>query len=30
MRAEAQVAAAFADAVEERDLSVYDRALGVA
>jgi hypothetical protein len=30
MRAEARVAAAFADAVEERDLTVYDRALGVA
>jgi hypothetical protein len=30
MRAEAIVAAAFADAVEERDLSVYDRATGVA
>jgi transposase len=30
MRAEQQVAAAFADAVEERDLTVYDRALGVA
>lgn len=30
MRAEAIVAAAFADAVEERDLTVYDRATGVA
>jgi hypothetical protein len=30
MRAEAIVAAAFADAVEERDLAVYDRATGVA
>ena len=30
MRAEQQVAAAFADAVEERDLTDYDRALGVA
>lgn len=30
MRAEHQVAAAFADAVEERDLTDYDRALGVA
>jgi transposase len=30
MRADARVASAFADAVEERDLSVYDRALGVA
>jgi hypothetical protein len=30
MRAEAQVAAAFADAVEERDLAIYDQALGVA
>jgi transposase len=30
MRAEALVAAAFADAVEERDLTVYDRATGVA
>jgi transposase len=30
MRAEQHVAAAFADAVEERDLTVYDRALGVA
>jgi transposase len=30
MRAEAQVAAAFADAVEERDLTDYDRAFGVA
>jgi transposase len=30
MRVEAQVAAAFADAVEERDLGDYDRALGVA
>ena len=30
MRAEQQVAAAFADAVEERDLADYDRALGVA
>lgn len=30
MRAEAQVAAAFPDAVEERDLADYDRALGVA
>jgi hypothetical protein len=30
MRAEHRVAAAFADAVEERDLDDYDRALGVA
>jgi transposase len=30
MRAEALVAAAFADVIEERDLSVYDRATGVA
>lgn len=30
MRAEQQVAAAFADVVEERDLSVYDRVLGAA
>jgi len=30
MRIEQRVAAAFADAVEERDLSAYDRALGVA
>jgi transposase len=30
MRAEQQVAAAFTDAVEERDLADYDRALGVA
>jgi transposase len=30
MRAEQHVAAACVDAVEERDLSVYDRALGVA
>jgi transposase len=30
MRAEQLVAAAFADAVEERDLTDYDRALGVA
>ena len=30
MRAEAIVAAAFTDAVEERDLAVYDRATGVA
>jgi transposase len=30
MRAEALAAAAFADAVEERDLTVYDRATGVA
>jgi transposase len=30
MRAEQLVAAAFADAVEERDLNDYDRALGVA
>jgi hypothetical protein len=30
MRIEAQGAAVFADAVEERDLSTYDRALGVA
>jgi len=30
MRAEAQVAAAFVDTVEERDLTDYDRALGVA
>jgi hypothetical protein len=30
MRAESIVAAAFADAVEERDLAVYDRATGVA
>lgn len=30
MRAEQIVASAFADAVEERDLTVYDRALGVA
>jgi transposase len=30
MRAEAIVAAAFADAVEERDLTVYDHATGVA
>jgi len=30
MRAEQLVAAAFADAVEERDLADYDRALGVA
>jgi hypothetical protein len=30
MRAEQLVAVAFADAVEERDLTDYDRALGVA
>ena len=30
MRAEAQLAATLVDEVEERDLSVYDRALGVA
>jgi hypothetical protein len=30
MRVEQQVAAAFADAVEERDLTDCDRALGVA
>jgi hypothetical protein len=30
MRAEALVAAAFADVIEERDLTVYDRATGVA
>jgi hypothetical protein len=30
MRAEQQVAAAFADVVEERDLADYDRAFGVA
>ena len=30
MRIEAKAAAVFADAVEERDLTVYDRALGVA
>jgi transposase len=30
MRVEARVAAAFSDAVEERDLADYDRALGVA
>jgi hypothetical protein len=30
MRIEAQVVQAFADAVEERDLADYDRALGVA
>jgi hypothetical protein len=30
MRAEQQVAAAVTDAVEERDLADYDRALGVA
>jgi hypothetical protein len=30
MRAEQAVAAAFADAVEERDHTDYDRALGLA
>ena len=30
MRAEAQIAAALVDVVEERDLADYDRALGVA
>jgi hypothetical protein len=30
MRAEARLAAELVDEVEERDLSVYDRALGVA
>jgi hypothetical protein len=30
MRTEAQLAATLVDEVEERDLSVYDRALGVA
>ena len=30
MRVEQEAAEVFADDVEERDLSVYDRALGVA